>query len=82
MEVKGNKKVIIVSPAKQKRDICIAFPVLSSSSSASAVASAQIFVQFLCLGHFLRNYNGCSHVTWVVHTSGRVKLKATINNTS
>ena len=28
---------IFVSPAKQKRDICIAFPVLSSSS---AVASA------------------------------------------
>ena len=81
MEVKGNKKVIIVSPAKQKRDIRIAFRVLSSSS-ASAVASAQIFVPFLCLGHFLRNYNGCSHVTWVVATSGRVKLKATISNTS
>ena len=45
--------VIFVSPAKQKRDICIAFPVLSSS--ASAAASAKTFVKFL---HFLRNYKG------------------------
>ena len=27
-------KIIIVSPAKQKRDICIAFPALSFSSAA------------------------------------------------
>ena len=37
---------IIVMPAKQKQDISIAFRVSSSS------------VKFLCLGHFLRNYNG------------------------
>ena len=30
------KKTIFVSPAKQKRDICIAFPVLSLSSAAAS----------------------------------------------
>ena len=37
--------VVIVSPAKQKRDICTAFPVasLSSSSLSSAAAAALTF---------------------------------------
>ena len=42
---------IFVSPAKQKRDICTAFPVSSLSSSSSAKT-------FLYLGHFLGNYKG------------------------
>ena len=44
--------------------------------------ASQIFVELLRLGHFLRNYRGWSHETLVMHTSGRVKLKATINNES
>ena len=43
-------KYIFVSPAKQKRDICIAFPAASLSSSSAKT--------FLCLGHFLRNFKG------------------------
>ena len=42
------RHIIIVSPAKQKRDICIAFPASSSS----------VALTFLCLGHFLGNYKG------------------------
>ena len=26
-------------------------------------------LEFLRLGHFLRNYKGWSHLTWVMHTS-------------
>ena len=37
---------------------------------------------FLRLSHFLRNYKGWSHETWIMHTPGRMKLKATINNES
>ena len=44
---------VFVSPAKQKRDICIAFPASSFSSSAAALT----FVEILRLGHFLKNYN-------------------------
>ena len=47
-----NTFIVFVSPAKQKRDICIVFPVLSSSTARSA----QTFVGFLRLDHFLRNY--------------------------
>ena len=36
-------------------------------------------VEFLCLGHFLRNYKGYSHETWVMHTSWRVKVNPTFN---
>ena len=42
-------------------------------------------VNFYCvlhLDHFLKNYKGYRHETWVMHTSGSVKLKATINNVS
>ena len=35
----GELWLIIVSPAKQKRDICIAFPVSSLSSSLAAAAA-------------------------------------------
>ena len=45
---------IFDSPAKQKRDICTAFPA-SASSSASASSAAQTF---LYLSHFLGNYKG------------------------
>ena len=38
-----------------------------------------MILEFLCLGHFIRNYNGYSHKTWAMHTSGWVNLKATIN---
>ena len=31
-------------------------------------------VNFFVLGHFLGNYKGWSHETWVMHTSWRVKL--------
>ena len=31
------------------------------------------FIEFLHLGHFLRNYKGWSHETWAMNTSGRVK---------
>ena len=34
---------------------------------------------FLRLGHFLRNYNGWSHETWVMHTSWRVKVNPLFN---
>ena len=44
--------VLFVSPAKQKRDICTAFPVSSLSLSSSAAST------FLSLGHFLGNYKG------------------------
>ena len=47
---------VFVSPAKQKRDICIAFPASSLFSSSSS--AAKTFVEFLRLGHFLRNYKG------------------------
>ena len=33
-------KILVVSPAKQKRDICTAFPALSLSSSLSAAVAA------------------------------------------
>ena len=46
-----------VSPAKQKRDICTAFPA----------SSWKVALIFLCSG--LRNFNGSSHETWVMHTS-------------
>ena len=63
------EKTVFVLPAKQKyMYICIAFPVLSSS--VASAASALVFVEFLRLGHFLRNYKGYSHETWVMHTSG------------
>ena len=38
-----------------------------------------INVKFLRLGHFLRNYKGQSHETWVMHTSWRVKINRTFN---
>ena len=44
---------IFVSPAKQKRDICTAFPAAALSSSSAAAA-----LTFLCLGHFLGNHKG------------------------
>ena len=40
---------IFVSPAKQKRDICNAFPAASLAAAAKT---------FLCLGNFLGNYKG------------------------
>ena len=36
----GNIKVVFVSPAKQKRDICTAFPAASLSSSLSSSSAA------------------------------------------
>ena len=33
------QKAVVVSPAKQKRDICTAFPASSSSLSSSAAAA-------------------------------------------
>ena len=36
-------------------------------------------VKFLRLGHFLGNYKGKSHETWVMHTSWRVKLNPMFN---
>ena len=48
-----NVSIFVVSPPKQKRDICIAFPASSLSSSSSSAAKT-----FLCLGHFLGNYKG------------------------
>ena len=35
--------------------------------------------EFLRLGHFLGNYKGYSHETWVMHTSWRVKLNPMFN---
>ena len=42
----------------------------------------QIFVEFLHLGHFLRNCKGYSHETWVMDTSWRVRVKPIINSKS
>ena len=41
--------------------------------------SSLTFVEFLHLGHFLRNYKGYSHETWVMHTSWRVKVNPMFN---
>ena len=35
--------------------------------------------EFLRLGHFLKNYKGQSHETWVMHTSWRVKVNPMLN---
>ena len=53
-EILSFRVQIFVSPAKQKRDICIAFPAAALSSAAAAVAVQT----FLCLGHFIGNYKG------------------------
>ena len=50
MFYRGHAQLIFVSPAKQKRDICTAFPAAASASSAAST--------FLYLGHFLGNYKG------------------------
>ena len=54
----------IVSPVKQKRDICIAFPAAALSRRRRR-RRRKLFI----LGHFLGNYKGLSHETWVMHTS-------------
>ena len=36
-------------------------------------------VEFLRLGHFLRNYKGRSHEIWVMHTSRRFKVNPRFN---
>ena len=46
-------KVVSVSPAEQKQDICIAFPVALSMWLSSLHKLLSIF---LCIGHFLMNY--------------------------
>ena len=50
---------VFVSPAKQKRDICIAFPAAAFNFETWPTFHGSLTnVKFLRLGHFLGNYKG------------------------